>query len=43
VKKSTLWIIRVALSVQFLAVLAVPAIIFADEIASALQLHSINR
>ena len=29
VKKSSLWIIRLALSVQFLGVLAVPIIVFA--------------
>lgn len=48
-KTSSLWIIRVALTVQFLGVLAVPAIVFAAEstramwMAEWLRPHSIER
>ena len=48
-KSSSLWIIRLALTVQFLGVLAVPAIVFAQESPRALWMaewlrpHSIER
>ena len=48
-KTSSLWIIRVALTVQFLGVLAVPAIVFASESPRALWMaewfrpHAIER
>jgi hypothetical protein len=48
-KPSSLWIIRVALTVQFLGVIAVPAIVFASESPRALWMaewlrpHSIER
>jgi hypothetical protein len=48
-KNSSLWIIRLALTVQFLGVLAVPAIVFAAESPRALWMaewlrpHSIER